>query len=407
MKIIVQKFGGTSVSTKENRDIVANKIISAKEDGYGVIVVVSAIGRKGNPYATDTLISFLEDNSSTDASPRELDLLLSCGETISAVLLSEVLKSKNHDSVVLNGSQAGIITDNVFNNAKILEVKPEKIKYNLSKDKIVIVTGFQGVTPEGELTTLGRGGSDTTAAALAVAVDAEFVDIYTDVEGVKTADPHIVRNAKTLDNITYNEVCNLAHEGARIIHPRAVQIAIQKDIPLRVRCTFTNNEGTLVNNHGKRSSTVEVSGINVITAITHVPDISQFKIDLNNHLNTRHMPKTLFTALARENISVDFININQEQIIFTVFDNKTKHTAEIVEKLGIKAKVLKGCAKVATIGVNMAGVPGVMASIAESLNKENIEILQTADSHTTIWCLVRGEDMKNAIIALHNKFKLS
>ncbi|SMB94538.1 aspartate kinase [Desulfonispora thiosulfatigenes DSM 11270] len=407
MKLIVQKFGGTSVSTKENRDLVAKKITSAKQEGYGVIVVVSAMGRKGDPYATDTLMSFVRNNSSEEVNPRELDLLLSCGEVISAVLLSEVLKTKGHEAIVLNGAQAGIITDDSFNNAKILKVKPEKIYNYLNDNKIVIVTGFQGVTEDGEMTTLGRGGSDTTAAALGVAVDAEFVDIYTDVDGIKTADPRIVKDAKTLDVITYTEICNLAHEGARVIHPRAVQIAMQKDIPLRIKCTFSDNPGTLVNNLGKRSNTVEIFGDRIITGIAHVANVTQLKISIDNQDRDKNTQLSLFNTLASNRISVDFININPDRIIFTVQENQTKNAIKLIENLGIKVNALVGCAKISSIGANMAGVPGVMASIVDSLTNEDIEILQTADSHTTIWCLVHGKDMENAVIALHNKFKLS
>lgn len=403
----MQKFGGTSVSTKENRSQVVSKIISAKDKGYGPVVVVSAIGRKGDPYATDTLLDFVRTNSSEDISSREMDLLLNCGEVISAVLLSQILIDRGYDAVVLNGTQAGIITDNNFTNAKILKIKPEKIYKHLNDDKIVIVAGFQGVTEDNELTTLGRGGSDTTAAALGVALNAECVDIYTDVDGIKTADPRIVKDAKTIDHITYHEICNLAHEGARVIHPRAVEIAMQKNIPLRIKSTFSDNPGTLVSNSGSRADTVEISGERIITGIAHVPNVTQLKIDNIDTQKYKDISLKLFKSMASSNISVDFININPDQIIFTVKDNEASKAVKIIEDMGLTVKTLVGCAKISSIGANMAGVPGVMASIVEALTAEGIRILQTADSHTTIWCLVLKEDMENAVIALHKKFKLS
>ena len=219
MKIIVQKFGGSSLTTQEQRMQAANKVIAAKKDGYASVVVVSAMGRTGDPYATDTLISLVKNTNKT-INPRELDLLLNCGEIISAVVLCQLFNSLGYEATVLTGCQAGIITDNSFTEAKILKVKPDKIIKNLKENKIVIVTGFQGITEDGELTTLGRGGSDTTAAALGVALNAEFVEIFTDVDGIKTADPRIVKDAKTLEVVTYNEICQLAQQGAKVIHPR-------------------------------------------------------------------------------------------------------------------------------------------------------------------------------------------
>ncbi|MEW5899373.1 MAG: aspartate kinase, partial [Bacillota bacterium] len=213
MRFIVQKFGGTSVATPELRERVAGKIIAAKEEGYTPVVVVSAIGRAGDPYATDTLINFARQ-AHRDLSAREMDLLMSCGEVISGVVMAAVLQKAGHPAVFLTGAQAGIVTDDSFNEARILKVKPENILKQAKEGKIVIVAGFQGVTEDGEITTLGRGGSDTTAAALGVALNAAYVDIYTDVEGIMTADPRIVDGAQALEKVTYDEICQLAHEGA-------------------------------------------------------------------------------------------------------------------------------------------------------------------------------------------------
>ncbi|MFZ5943641.1 MAG: aspartate kinase [Bacillota bacterium] len=405
MKIIIQKFGGSSLASQDKRIQAAHKVIAAKKEGYATVVVVSAMGRTGDPYATDTLISLLRDIHN-DTDPRELDLLLNCGEIISAAVFAQVFKSLGYEATVLTGNQAGIITDNAFSEARILKIKPDKIIQNLNQNKIVIVTGFQGATADGELTTLGRGGSDTTASALGVALNAQYVEIFTDVDGIKTADPRIVEDAKTLDVVTYNEICQLAQQGAKVIHPRAVEIAMQKNIPLRVRSTFADSPGTLVTNHGQTYNTVEICTDRLLTGITHVPNITQLKIFTNQNQDAKGLELKIFRAMALSNISIDFINVHPHQVIFTVKDDDAQKAVKIIENIGLQPEVLAGCAKVCAVGANMAGVPGVMARIVEALSEENINILQTADSNTTIWCLVRKKDMEKAVRALHNKFNL-
>jgi len=405
MGIIVQKFGGTSVSTLENRQKVVKKIISAKSKGKSVVVVVSAMGRKGEPYSTDNLIELVEDLKE-NISDREMDLLLSCGEIISGVLLTGLLQSQGYNAICLTGAQAGIITDNFHGCARIIKVNPELIHYYLNQDYIVVVAGYQGITEDGEITTLGRGGSDTTAAALGVALNAEIVEIYTDVNGLKTADPRIVEEAKTLDKVTYNEVCQLAYEGARIIHPRAVEIAMQGSIPLRIRSTFTDDPGTLVASkiypyEGKR-----IKGDRLITGIAQITNISQIKIN-SPEISKMETKKEILETIANSSISIDFINIFPEQIVFTVPDFLADKVEKIISSKGYKVNVLKNCAKVAAVGAGMTGVPGVMARIVKALAEEGIDILQSADSYTTIWCLVDNKDMKKAVKALLKEFDLS
>lgn len=245
MKILVQKFGGTSVAKPEQRERVVHHVRKALAGGYRVVVVVSAMGRKGEPYATDTLLE-LPKQYGNQIAPREKDLLMSCGEIISATTLSTLFHQREIDNVVLTGGQAGIITNNQHTNAQIVTVNPKRVLRELEKGKVVIVTGFQGSTTDGEMTTLGRGGSDTTATALGGALRAECVDIFTDVEGIMTADPRIVKDATQLDKVTYTEICNLAFQGAKVIHPRAVEIAMQTNVPIRVRATMSDHPGTLV-----------------------------------------------------------------------------------------------------------------------------------------------------------------
>lgn len=404
MNIIVQKFGGTSLSSRERMEQAAKKVAAAREKGYSVVVVVSAMGRKGAPYATDTLLDLVKETNS-NISPREQDLLLHCGEIISAVVFSQVLTRMGFDSIALTGAQAGIITDRSFTEARILKIKPEKVLNNLKAGKIVVVTGFQGITEDGELTTLGRGGSDTSAAALGVALDADFVEIFTDVDGIKTADPRIVKDAKTLETVTYNEICQLAHQGAKVIHPRAVEIAMQKNIPIKIRSTFDDSPGTLVTNC-RENGTVDIYADRTITGITHLANLSQVKVDINNGDDPGKVQLKIFKAIAAEHISIDFININPHEVIFTIKESDSSKTEKILNELGIAAEIIPGCAMVSIVGANMIGVPGVMANIVEALVNEDVQILQTSDSYTTVWCLVKEEDIEKAIRSLHKKFEL-
>ncbi|MDH7479314.1 MAG: aspartate kinase [Syntrophomonadaceae bacterium] len=405
MRIIVQKFGGTSVSTEEKRRRVAQKVIEAKTNGFTPVVVVSAMGRLGDPYATDTLLRLAGECG--PLSKRDTDLLLSCGEIIACSLVAATLLQMQQPAVVLTGREVGIFTDSNFGDARITRVDPRRIWSHLRENKIVIVAGFQGVTEEGEVTTLGRGGSDTTACALGVALNAEVIDIFTDVEGIMTADPRIVDSARLLDQVTYNEICQLAYQGAKVIHPRAVEIAMQRSIPVRVRSTFSNGPGTLVS-HLSVSSEMETDFRydRLITGVTQMANVSQIKINIAEGPDPARSPARIFRALADVGISVDLINVHPETVVFTVNADDGRKAVEVLEQEGFLVSMLPGCAKVSVVGGGMAGMPGVMAAVCEALCSEGISILQSADSHTTIWCLVKNEDMARAVRALHDKFAL-
>lgn len=402
MKIIVQKFGGTSVSTAENRALVVQKITQAQKAGYAVVVVVSAMGRRGDPYATDTLIE-LTENFGQDNDLRELDIIMSCGEIISGVLLSGTLKKMGYSSCFLTGMQAGIITDSTHGNASILKVEPQLVLRKLKENNIVVVAGFQGISESGEITTLGRGGSDTTAAALGVALNAEVIEIYTDVDGIKTADPKLVNDSKTLEYVTYTEICQLAYEGAKIVHPRAVEIAMQKNVPLKIKSTFNNKPGTLI---CAQTGTLEKNTVDFIdrpiTGITYSTNITQIVIPVDTENN--QFIKQVFNSLALADISVDFINILPELLLFTVKSEVSKKAIKVLENLNLQFKVKEGCAKVATVGAGMTGIPGVLAKIVEALTEKNIKILQSTDSYTSIWCLIDENNLQEALNALHSKF---
>lgn len=404
MRILVQKFGGTSLSTKEAREHVISHIRRELNQGYRLVVVVSAMGRKGDPYATDTLLGIIAEGGGALAS-REQDLLLSCGEVISATMLSSLLQQQSITSTVLTGAQAGFSTDSQYGNARILNIFPSRVLDELEKKDVVIVTGFQGQNQDGDVTTLGRGGSDTSATALGAALHAVMVDIYTDVNGILTADPRIVEDAKPLEYVSYAEICNMAHQGAKVIHPRAVEIAMQSGIPVRVRSTFSESEGTLVANpEGFKDVQTGVMD-RYVTGIAYVGNVTQIKVDASDN-SLENLQLQVFKAMAANDISVDFINVTPTGAVYTIFDYDLSKAEAVLKSLGLKASILSGCAKVSVIGGGINGVPGIMAKIVEALAENNIQILQSADSNTTIWVLVNKEDMVQALRALHAKFEL-
>lgn len=402
MRILVQKFGGSSLSTTEAKERVIQHIKRERDNGYAVVVVVSAIGRRGDPYATDSLLDLLAPFSK-GISAREQDVLLSCGENISAVLLGAQIRQLGIPVVVCTAAEAGIETDYEYGSAKIVAIRPEFIKDALQQSNVVVVTGFQGKTMTGEVTTLGRGGSDTTATALGAALGAEFVDIYTDVNGVLTADPAYVTNAKAIAQVSYDEICHMARDGAKVVHPRAVEIAKQARIAVRVRSTFTSDEGTLVKDNVWQHNEHAVLDRHV-TGIAHAAGLSQ--INVSNHPDQDAVSLSVFQTLANHHISVDFINITPSGALFTVSASNDQLAKQLLEQQGFIVRVVPNCAKVSIIGGGMNGQPGVMSSIVEALVENNIEILQSADSNAAIWVLVQEEHMAQALIALHSKFDL-
>lgn len=403
MKILVQKFGGSSLSSVKEREDAIRHIELALKEGYHVCVVVSAMGRKGQPYATDTLIQLIRENGHA-LDTREWDLLLHCGEVISAAILSSMLKQQGIQAVALTGGQAGIITNDDFGNAQIETINPERIMREFEQNKVVVVTGFQGKTSDSEITTLGRGGSDTTATALGAALQAEIVDIFTDVNGVMTADPRIVEDAQPLGAVTYTEIANMAYQGAKVIHPRAVEIAMQANIPIRVRSTFTTDTGTLVSTTTGIHRVDRLVSDRLITGIAHISNLTQIKVFAKD--GEFDLQLRVFKAMAENGISVDFINVNLVGVAYTVRDEVSEKAIAILHEMGYEPMITPHCAKVSVIGAGMAGVPGVMAHIAEALTTQDIQILQSADSHTTIWVLVKDADMVTAVRALHRKFNL-
>lgn len=401
MDIIVRKYGGTSVSTKESRDLIAKDAVELKRSGKYPVIVVSAIGRSGDPYATDTLISKLTDVAQ-DVSTRELDMIMSCGEMISASIMATTIASKGEKAIALTGFQAGIITDDNFSSANVIEVDTNKIITHLKKDEIVVVTGFQGISKSGDITTLGRGGSDNTAAILGSALKAESIEIYTDVDGVMTADPRIVPDAKVLSNISYDEVYQMAIDGAKVVDHKAIEVAKDNGRILKIKNTFSSSEGTIISS----DELVDKSNIdkNLITAVTARTNVSQYTVNIDSKDEKN---ETLLVDMEKRGISIDLINFFDDRKVYTINTKDMNKMNLILEKLSLKYFVIEDCSKIAVIGHRINGIPGVMKRIVLALHKRKVEILQSSDSNTTIWCLVKSGDTKSAIKILHDEFELS
>ena len=408
IKIIIQKFGGTSIATSSNREKAVQRIIQARNNSYSPVIVVSAMGRKGEPYATDTLLGLMKEISE-DIDLREQDLLMSCGEIISTVIMTQTLRRFGCPAIGLTGGQAGIITDESFGNTRILEVRPQRVVDYLNEGKVVVVAGFQGISKNGDITTLGQGGSDTTAAALGVALGAESVEIYTDVEGVMTADPKIVPEAKPLKIVSYSEIVEMAHLGAKVVHPRAVEIAMEGGVPIRIKNIMSNAPGTLVCESSKIPKKTVIKSDRIARGVTHISGIAQIRLDCEHDVNEAGFLSKIFRALANAQISVDLISVLSKTICFTINGDTVDEALKILQSLGLdkeEVKVTPECAKVSLVGAGMRGVPGVMAEVVEVLGDTGVRILQTSDSHASISCLVMKNDILKATRGLHNAFGL-
>ena len=395
MKIIIQKFGGTSLQNAEIRNKAVEHTAKAIKEGFSPVVVVSAMGRKGDPYSTDTLLQ-TATSAFENISPREKDLIMSCGELISAVVMVQTLKQKNIDAVALNGMQAGIITDENYNQAYIQKVIPENILTAIINSKVPIITGFQGISKNGELTTFGRGGSDTTASVLAATLKADYIEIYSDVEGLLTADPNQISDARNIQNASYTEALEMANKGAIVIHPQAVEIASQYKIPIKLYSTSNNKKSTVI---FKMKNDKPVTGITSKTNIIYTRIIPQ---EENNHKTGL----SIFQTLAQQNISVDFIDITPNLISFIIDEDKEDKLIELLVEDNFSFETERDYTKISIVGSGMTGEPGVMAKIVKALSSENIMIYECTDSYTTISCLVKSIEENKAITALHKEFKL-
>lgn len=398
MRIIVQKFGGTSISTPERRAKVIDKVRRAVDQGWTPVLVVSAMGRKGDPYATDTLLSLVE-KPGHEPTAADTDLLLSCGEIIGSVVIASMLCARGMAARAVTGAQAGIITDDVHGRAQCLRMEPARLFTMLEKGIIPVVAGFQGVTEAGDITTLGRGGSDTTACIVGRGLRAERVEIFTDVDGIMTADPRIVPQARLLSDISYMEVFQMAGHGAKVIHPAAVEIAMEGNIPLVVRSTTGDGEGTTIS-----AAPGGPGGLphKVITSIAHLSDRVQAVVDdVDAGRST-----AVLSELAAHGVSIDLINIFPSRMVFTIDARQQPALERCLKQGGHRYTLRENCCKISAIGIRMRGVPGVMSRILQALNDAGVPVLQTADSHMSISCLVPGDCAGTAVQALHSAFGL-
>jgi aspartate kinase len=403
MSIIVQKYGGTSIGTIEKISLVADKIISAKNDGDDVVVVVSAMSGETNRLLD---LAKLVDS---DVSGRELDVLVSTGEQVTIALLSMTLIKKGFKAISLTGSQAGILTDSVFNKARIDSINNSTIKKYLNDDNIVIVAGFQGMTKDGDITTLGRGGSDTSAVAISVALDAKECQIFTDVDGVYTTDPRLSPGAKKIDNITTEEMLELSSQGSKVLQPRAVEFAGKYDVGIRVLSTFDEGNGTLVNK--ENDDQMEKA---IISGIAFNKDEAQLTI--RGVPDQPGIASLILGPIAKHNIDVDMIvqNVGEDGLAnftFTVPRNDFKIAMKSLEQSSIqlKAKKVVGnnkIVKISMVGVGMRTHPGIASKMFAVLADNNINISMISTSEIKISIVTDEINLKNAVNVLHNAFEL-
>lgn len=401
MSIVVQKFGGTSVADTERIRRVAARVAATKADHpEGVVVVVSAMGK-----TTDHLVNMAHELSS-QPSAREMDMLLSTGEQISIALLCMALQELGYKAVSLTGGQAGIVTESLHTKAKILHINTEVLHKHLTEDYIVVVAGFQGVTADQQITTLGRGGSDTTAVALAGALEAPICEIYTDVDGVYTTDPNSVPAAQKLSEISYEEMLELAHLGAKVLHPRSVECAKKYGTAIHVRSSFNTEKGTLV----KAMKDLEIQ--RPVTGITS--DSNQAKVAIRRVPDQPGIAAQLFGALADAHISVDMIiqsvqDDMSNDIAFTVTQDDLNKAVEITQamsqEMGAGEVVFdKDIAKVSIVGVGMIGTPGIAASMFDALAAANINIQMISTSEIKVSCVVHKDQAPKALAIIHERF---
>jgi aspartate kinase len=400
--LIVQKYGGSSIAGGKRIKNVARRIAQAKDEGNQIVVVVSAMGD-----TTDELIK-LAHKVSAQPSNRELDLLLSTGEVVSSTLLAMALETLGYRAVSLSGAQAGIETDSRYSRARILRVDPKRIMSELARGSIVIVAGFQGVTSEMDIATLGRGGSDTTAVALATSMEAKECQIYTDVEGVYTADPRIVPEATKLKKVGYEEMLELASYGAKVIHPRAVELGGLHDVPILVASSFVDRPGTIICKEASMEVRNKVSGI--------VHDTNVAKVTVIGVPDHPGIASAIFEPLANADISVDTIvqNASIERIAdltFTVTRSDLSRAMSIVETVA-KTVEAKRCvadsklAKVSIVGTGMLNTPGYAAKMFRTLYEQGINIQLITTSEIRITCIISEDSVEDAVRALHRAFEL-
>jgi aspartate kinase len=402
MNLIVQKYGGTSVGSVERIQAIAKRIVEAKIKYDHVVVVVSAMGK-----TTDALVKMAKDIQGTP-DPREYDALVSTGENVSASLVSMAIQALGHKAISLNGSQAGVFTENIYSKAKITKVDTTRMVKELEDGKVLIVTGFQGINDISDITTIGRGGSDTSAVVLAAALGAQECEIFTDVDGVYTTDPRLVEKAAKLEEISYDEMLELASLGARVLHPRSVECAKENNIVLHVRSSFKSDEGTRVKEDCKMEATKTVTGVTINEA--------QSQVSIRDVSDTPGVASKLFGELANNNVNVDMIVQSAERdqvnsITFTIASDDLSEAKTVTEKVAAEL-ACKGItfdddvAKVSIVGVGMISRPGVAAKMFNTLGDNGININLISTSEIKVSCVIKRDKARLALELLHTAFGL-
>jgi aspartate kinase len=404
MGIIVQKYGGSSLADAEKIKNVARRVAGRQDKGNAMVVVVSAMGK-----TTDQLINLAHQLTDVPED-REMDVLMSTGETVSSTLMVMALHAMNHDAISLSGGQAGIRTDTVHRKARIQSIEPKRVHAELERGRIVIVAGFQGLTQDADadITTLGRGGSDTTAVALAAALEADACEIYTDVEGVYTADPRIVPDARKLDEISYDEMLELASVGAKVMHSRAVEVGGVYNIPILVASSFKEASGTLIHGGASVEQFKKVRGI--------AQDLDVAKVTVRHVPDQPGIAAAIFQPLTEAHVSVDTIvqNASEERLTdltFTVSRTDLRKALAVVEKaakkIGAREVVSDDkLAKVSIVGTGMQSAPGYASRMFQTLSEAGINIEMISTSEIRITCIVEEARVKDAVKALHKAFAL-
>ncbi len=401
--MIVQKFGGSSVANPERIKRVAQRVVDTKRQGCDVVVVVSALGD-----TTDELLA-LARQISLDPPERELDMLMATGEQVSVALLAMAIEELGERAISFTGAQVGILTDGVHTKAKLIDINAKRIFEQLAKGRIVIVAGFQGISIDQEITTLGRGGSDLTAVALAKSLKADICDIFTDVEGVFTADPRIVPTARKLKTISYDEMLEMASLGAQVMQARSIFVAKRFDVPIHVRSSFTAREGTMITKAAEAMESVVVSGVTL--------QKDEAKVTIRDVPDKPGMAAQIFRELASKDVNVDMIvqNVSREgstDVSFTVPKSELPRTLRVTravsQQIGTgEVTTDEGIAKISIIGIGMRSHSGVAAKMFESMARERINIEMISTSEIKISCVVRKTHAERAVRAIHKAFGLN
>jgi aspartate kinase len=393
--IVVQKFGGSSLATPELRELAAGKVRSVAADGQMPVVVTSALGRLPAPYATDSLLTLMPGASH---GPNR-DLLLACGEIIGASVFAELLTAIGLPARALTGGQAGIITDSKHGEARIVRVDPSAIRALIDDGIIPVIAGFQGMTEDGTVTTIGRGGSDLTAVAIAGALGGATLEIFTDVDGVMSADPRRVSDAHTVDRLTLEEVSELAGLGANVMHDKAAQLARDARIPFSVR-NLRGGVGSVIGDDASIEHGPPVTGLATMVGYSFfhmLPEAAAMQ---------GGWEQDIFRVMYEAGINLDCINVNGAGVFFIVQDNEHERARELLDALPVAARSRRDCAKVSIVGAGMRGTPGVMFRVVEALGRAGVPIIHSTDSNITISVLVPGTLAGAAESALHEYFKL-